>query len=515
MAANLLFTINIDVDEGELAYEANLVDIRGRLAVGNPIEGRPILAPQVAHGGVLHFFDVNLTGGGYTLQTRYRADNLYFLGYRPPGSNVWWEVNHGVAGAPPVIVDPNTTTEFLPFGANYNNLTGPAGITLSDVPLGTTSIAGAITTLSLNNPNSNRARAILIIVFTISEASRFRAISDLIVRSWYTGSTPGDLTPLVLNWARMSSAVQRTRNDGHTFDFDTAGISSFAGAILALGIMHLANPGPGGGSGPRRFERSIADVASGPAYAQGQPLLEIFSVTVNNIDGENPGDLYGTITVTDSAGTENIWVRTQQNHISIKPGDTIPLEGPSRPLYAADEFYIDVDLFDYDSVSSNESIAKGTISFNAYDYYATSDVLHHDQVSGDHGSVSVSYMAITDALYAQISVILINGDNENPADVYGRITGNNGFATFALFGKASNESVSVKPQDPIPLSRAIVAVPTDQKLEINVLLWDHDSTNPDDEIANGFANFSPLYKQSASDTIKGVYGSIQVRVSWM
>ncbi|KAF5338540.1 hypothetical protein D9757_015426 [Collybiopsis confluens] len=447
MAANLLFTINIDVDEGELAYEANLV----------------------AHGGVLHFFDVNLTGGGYTLQTRYRADNLYFLGYRPPGSNVWWEVNHGVAGAPPVIVDPNTTTEFLPFGANYNNLTGPAGITLSDVPLGTTSIAGAITTLSLNNPNSNRARAILIIVFTISEASRFRAISDLISRGPGTTAT---LSTLILP---ASVVLQEPSLRLVSCTWPTLGL---------------------GGSGPRRFERSIADVASGPAYAQGQPLLEIFSVTVNNIDGENPGDLYGTITVTDSAGTENIW-------------------GPSRPLYAADEFYIDVDLFDYDSVSSNESIAKGTISFNAYDYYATSDVLHHDQVSGDHGSVSVSYMAITDALYAQISVILINGDNENPADVYGRITGNNGFATFALFGKASNESVSVKPQDPIPLSRAIVAVPTDQKLEINVLLWDHDSTNPDDEIANGFANFSPLYKQSASDTIKGVYGSIQVRVSWM
>ncbi|KAF5386472.1 hypothetical protein D9757_005929 [Collybiopsis confluens] len=75
-----------------------------------------------------------------------------------------------------------------------------------------------------------------------------------------------------------------------------------------------------------------------------QPLHEILSVTANNIDRENPGDLYNTITVTDSAGTENIWVRTQQNHISIKPGDNIPLEGPSRPLYAADEFYINVDL---------------------------------------------------------------------------------------------------------------------------------------------------------------------------
>ncbi|KAF5383953.1 hypothetical protein D9757_007352 [Collybiopsis confluens] len=338
------FTLDFDVDDAEEAYNSLIADLRNRLGVGDRIEGRPILAPQAPEGGVLHFFDLKLTGGGYTVQVRFRTDNLYLVGYRSEESDIWYELGHGEAGADPLIDDPPRTTTFLPFGANYNNLTQAAETRLEDVPLSASTIGGA------NDPGSNRARAIIILAFAIAEATRLRTISDLVVRSWWNESSPGDLTAHVLNWARMSSAVQRTRNDGHDFDFECPGINSFGAAILALGVMHLANPG----SRPEH-SRHKRSVTPNTVYVQGQPLLEIFIVHVNNIDNKDPGELYGTVTVTDSAGTENIWLRAQHDYVKVRLEEDILLEGLSRPLYAADQFYINFDLWDYDIVSYDEN----------------------------------------------------------------------------------------------------------------------------------------------------------------
>ena len=121
---------------------------------------------------------------------------------------------------------------------------------------------------------------------------------------------------------------------------------------------------------------------------------------INNIDGESPGNLYGTIAVDDSVGNQSIWSRDQNHYININPGEDILIEGPSRALSSADEFYINLDLWDYDSLSSDDPIAKGSIAFNPLDYYTEYDVVKHREVTADNGSVTVSYMAITDGLYA-------------------------------------------------------------------------------------------------------------------
>jgi hypothetical protein len=137
------------------------------------------------------------------------------------------------------------------------------------------------------------------------------------------------------------------------------------------------------------------------------------------------------------------------------------------------------------------------------------------EVTGNSGSVTVSYMAITNGLYAQITVILINGDDEDTANVYGEITVNNGSGQSELFRKASNQHVDIKLQHSIPLSRNVVAVPTKDTLLVNAHLWDHDLVSNDDEIAWGFVQIQPLYKKSESKYITGAYGKIEVRVTWM
>lgn len=214
---------------------------------------------------------------------------------------------------------------------------------LEDIRLSSSDIGAAITTLAVGETDrARRAGAILTLIFTIAEAARFRDISSLIYRSWWEFSTPGrHFAHRVRSWARISSAIQRTQNEGHTFDYDgeLTNIWTLAGALQALGIMHLAHTAS-------RLSRSTHDMvsASYSPFAQGQPLLEIFYVRINSIDGETPGRLYGTVTVTDSARARRIWERKQSNYVEVYPGDDILLEGPCEPLSATDEFYIQLDL---------------------------------------------------------------------------------------------------------------------------------------------------------------------------
>uniref|UniRef100_A0A803LJ85 DUF6598 domain-containing protein n=1 Tax=Chenopodium quinoa TaxID=63459 RepID=A0A803LJ85_CHEQI len=114
---------------------------------------------------------------------------------------------------------------------------------------------------------------------------------------------------------------------------------------------------------------------------------------------------------------------------------------------------------------------------------------------------------------ATLSVKLINGDGEDPADVYGNINGRFGIGSqFSLFNKQQSQRIEVRPGEFIPLSRSDVNVPEEaREMEIEAYLMDYDSVSPDDEIANGKAVF--LVKASGESdkkTITGKYGSIEV-----
>ncbi|XP_048500904.2 uncharacterized protein LOC125497597 [Beta vulgaris subsp. vulgaris] len=92
---------------------------------------------------------------------------------------------------------------------------------------------------------------------------------------------------------------------------------------------------------------------------------------------------------------------------------------------------------------------------------------------------------------ATISVKLINGDGEDPADVYGNISGRFGIGSqFQLFNKSQSQYIEVRPGEFIPLERDEVVVPGEaSELEITAYLMDYDTLSSDDEIANGKAVF--------------------------
>ncbi|KAL2151696.1 hypothetical protein VTH82DRAFT_6794 [Thermothelomyces myriococcoides] len=503
------FDLNFSVDGGYEMYISVIEGLRNQLAVGNRIQGVPSLPPEVSNPEELQFFDVNLSYAEYVpVQVRFRTDNLYLVGYRPRNSNTWYELRHN-GGT--LIHENGTTTQILSFGENYNDMTRAAKLGLDRVQLNSSSIGNAIRDLAMNTSDQESiARAILTLTYFIAEAARFKDISSLVQRVWWwqKDSEPGhQYANRVRSWAKLSAAVQRTRNAGHSFDFDGGGtgITTLDQAIESLGIMHTkASPSTGMAS-----DREV--LAWHTPYAQGQPLLEIFYIWIRAINIEMRGKLYGTITVTDSAGTEVIWERDHRHYIHIQAGEDILLEGPSRALSAADEFYINIDLNDD---YSNATVAKETIIFDPFDYYTKSDVVNsHDTTSGN-GSATICYMAIADGLHATICIVLTDVDDKHHADVYGGIIVDNGHAQSQLFRRARDDSVHVKRQHQIPLSKALAAVPTHGALLVNARLIYRSPDDWDDELASGQAEFQPRYNKSEKKFISGACGKIEIHVSW-
>ncbi|KAF5387228.1 hypothetical protein D9757_006813 [Collybiopsis confluens] len=353
-------------------------------------------------------------------------------------------------------------------------------------------------------------RGVLMLKFAISEATKLRNVSSFVQKSWSAGQDglkpDAPLIAQVYSWARLSSAVQRVQNEGVEFyvDGQMTNIWSFEEAVRALGIMHLNNT-----ASSSRLKHPITDTVSIAPYAQGQPLLELFYVRVNEI-AKPLNTFFGRIYVTDSVGSVIVW--TTNTTITAVTGEELVFVGPSRPLYAADEVTIGTVLLH--SIAADSEI---DIKFNPFDYYAGAeyDVPIIRRISQTWGSANVCYMAMTNGLYAKISVILVKKDDDINAKVYGDISAHNGFGQTLLFRKGSDATVPVKRQHAIPLSKALVATPRDKTLRVNADLY-HDLGSDDYvQIAWGSVEFQPSYMRSEGKRITGASGAVEVRVTWM
>ncbi|KAJ4865675.1 hypothetical protein T069G_02205 [Trichoderma breve] len=249
-------------------------------------------------------------------------------------------------------------------------------------------------------------------------------------------------------------------------------------------------------------------------FLQGREFLEIFFVRNDNIDDEETGDLYGNFRVEDGLGTDDLFNLSRNEHIPIAQQDYVPMTGPSLPISGADQLYLTLDLWDHDSISADDPIVQGTIRWNAYSHFSEYKKKHIQLVTGKYGRATVSYAVMRDALAATIEITLINGDNENPTDIYGSITTCNGLGESEPFQKTKKTSIKVRPKDLIKLSRCVVAVPTDDKLKVKADLYDHDPISSDEHLMDGYGTFTPLWNQCHQQTITGPHGEVQIRVTW-
>ncbi|KAI7990882.1 hypothetical protein LOK49_LG12G03027 [Camellia lanceoleosa] len=254
-----------------------------------------------------------------------------------------------------------------------------------------------------------------------------------------------------------------------------------------------------------------------------RPLVEVFSVSINHIDGEN---LYGTITVTDGRGSQSIYNRSRDHYESISPGQPVLLTGPARSILAYDCIAIDVALKDKNKLSPDDDVSSKQIWWNPYAYLTNNhkyDEPLYDDFPFKNGSVTVNYVVLSNAFAATVEVTFVNrggegegeGEGENSAHVYGLLTARNGnlMNESVLFRKKSDEHVDVRPEQPIPLSRSVVAVPSNSSLIVRADLMDHDGDG-DGEIAKGTAEFPAQYSGTSQKNIFGQHGEIRVKVSW-
>jgi hypothetical protein len=237
------------------------------------------------------------------------------------------------------------------------------------------------------------------------------------------------------------------------------------------------------------------------AEAQGQPMVEVFSVRINHINGENPTSLYGTITVTDGLGSQYIYNREKEDSKSIHPGDNVFLTGPARSISAYDSFTINLALIDK---NTDHEVSKGQISWNVYNTTNEYDKLLSEDVHGEYGSVTVNYVVLSDAVEATVEVTL---ENEAADNIYGRLTISNGVSEFesVLVRKTKvEEDIDVRAGESIRLSRSVVAVPLNSALTISY----------DDEIAKTTARFPAQLAGTSEKIISGKHGEINVKVNW-
>lgn len=516
MAADNPPTLNVDNHKEE--YQSFITGLR--TTFGNPgtfVRNRPVLPRQSTTP--TSWIDVVLRTGDVRLRLRLRRDNLYLDGFRNEASgSTWYEIGndrntHLIAGS-----------TFTGFDGSYAALERAAGIgdqTRLATVLGQTQLQNSIQQLAaLTNPSANRtqtASSLLVVVQMICESIRLQWISDYLTEHWTTsGNTPRTMIDYETSWGTLSEALIHAEQDPDPQHFrlpaNNLGITNAAGVAAALGILlYRALPGSS-----RQTRELAATAVPWGDYPQGRPMVEVYWVRVERIDGEDPGECYGMVWAGDSIGAQDIFNVIRDYAQSVEPGARINLTGPKgRCLLASDEWSLQFDLWDRDyDASPDDKIAQEKITWSPYALDNTYDKAIGRRVDGEYGWVTLNYEVLSNAAQAFIEVIIVNGDGEDPSDIYGTVRTNNGHGDCYLLDLPKEGRRQTAQGAALRLDRNAVAVPMGGELKVSAELWDWDSLSADDEVAKGSVNFTVDLMKSTSATIKGDSGEISVRVTW-
>lgn len=522
---DLVFKVEYNVSEGDSAsnYKQFIENVRSHnQLITRYVRNRPVLSQLNREANDIKWFHVVLkatdqNGVAHHITLRIRTDTLYLDAYQTENGQ-WFEFANLIEGS-----------RRLGFRSDY-------GDQLGQIQIGREPLVNAISYLTTsNNDNRDRTRRQLMVLYVmICEAIRFNSISHVFIANLLSRSTQvttqldgygqneqidgaerarrSTYMSQITGWGNLSEEVLQTDAiGGHSFSpFPNMDITTFQTAITALGMLRFYC-----WPGDKHYPPS--EVTEEECGA-GRPLMEVYHLVISNIDGENPGDLYGTIKVTDAMGSQYIYNRSRSDFESIYPGDHATLNGPSHVISALDTFMVDFDLKDKDAdFSPDDEIVRELFPWNFYDLENVYDTIISRGVSGKYGNASFVYAVLNNAVAATIRITLINGDGENPANVYGNITAHTSKFEgnqIVLFNKGSSNYVDVRPGELIVLLRSVVAVTLGSSLVIDAKLWDQDSFSPDDEVANDTATFPAKISGTSEQDILGRYGRIKVTINW-
>ncbi|PHH80296.1 hypothetical protein CDD80_2137 [Ophiocordyceps camponoti-rufipedis] len=343
---------------------------------------------------------------------------------------------------------------------------------------------------------------------------------------WDTTREPDRNLPLIRNRA-PSSLLSASWSAVRNFDWSSMGFSFLLRQVLANGIPTMeqcaivlrAYRDRVRKNQKRDAEATDCDslaAAVQAGEARGRPLVQIHSVVVSNIDYEAPGELYGLINATDMLGPQIIYNVHRPDAEYVYPGQKLELISLERPIEATDDFSVQMNLWDRDLISADDPVSTARLNWNVSHPLAALDASMALIFSGRSGKSVLRLTVLSNAVSAEIQVVMINGDNENPADVYGSIRVKSGSVTETWFDREYDDHVDLYPGQMVPLTHKFFVVQLHEAMEVLVDLWDHDAlVSPDDHIANGTVRFQPKLNGEEKQRVNAAYGEFEVKVKWL
>ncbi|GGM58857.1 hypothetical protein GCM10012275_32590 [Longimycelium tulufanense] len=242
------------------------------------------------------------------------------------------------------------------------------------------------------------------------------------------------------------------------------------------------------------------------------PKLIVDSVRIGDADGENPADIYGEITLISGSQKVSAFKAVDRKGSAVEagPGDALPVKHTA--IEVPGKAAIKVNLIDWDEtvLDPDDEVANGTITWDpAKDSLGT----HTRRVTGKNGKVDVTYRVAPDWYRLTVNEVkILNADGENPADIYGSVSLDNGSVQTFAFQRNDSNVVEVGPGGTLPLDDR--SVTGGGSLYVNVNLTDYDASilEKDDEVAKGRATWStPQHRPGRFvQKIKGQFGEVEV-----
>ncbi|WGD37682.1 glycerophosphodiester phosphodiesterase family protein [Lysinibacter sp. HNR] len=244
-------------------------------------------------------------------------------------------------------------------------------------------------------------------------------------------------------------------------------------------------------------------------------MVSIDSIRVNDIDGEAPGDLYGSVSISDDSSYGTVlFERTAENSLPIYPNQYMPLTGPpgtetpyafsGQALFHGGD--ISVELWDRDTLSPDDLIAYAKINIAAtteeikQSYKTTAGVEHEIPGKGKyttHGSVTINYSIRRHWTNFEIAKLTVNNiDGESPGNLFGTVimspNANPPQGTGSIFFHTEQDhALDIYPGSNVPLKLA--QSPGFDTILLSVDLEDYDTISPNDCVAKGAFYLNKFY----------------------
>lgn len=208
--------------------------------------------------------------------------------------------------------------------------------------------------------------------------------------------------------------------------------------------------------------------------------MEVFNIVYYGQDKLKPKDQVGTIKVVNEYEQEYCLYKFVEEHDenlpSIGNNEQLVITGPTDASIPSDvAFSLNVNLSD--------GVYKASISCNALDDSCDSDYREISIESEDgSGELSILYAQFASAVEARVKLELCpptNSSVSSHGNVYGLVAARTSafqhpMFTSVLFSTRQSHKRTVLTHGEIPLSRSVVAVPTDSKLCLCINMYIND-----------------------------------------